>query len=789
MWFALVAAALAQAPLSEVELVPPRLVAPLEVAWPLTVEPTEGPQTVTFDLLVGTDGAVLEAELIEGRSPFAEAARAAVLGTRLEPAREAGEAVSVRVPLTVTITPPPLSLEGNVRLGGGGAPPVAGARVWVGELCDTTDEAGSFSFFGLAVGSSFVRVESDGLRVEPLAVVVAAGEVVTVQLWAVPEVVDVGILGLYRSPAADVQRRTLDAAFLRAMPGTLGDPLRAVANLPGTQRSPLDTGWLLVRGADPLHTTVSIDGVRVPLVYHVGGYTSVIHPAFVDAVAFVPGGGGARYGRGLAGMVDVETRAPSPMPEVRGGANLVFAGAFAEVPTPVGSFALAARRSYLDAVLAPLLPESAAGSIPTFWDWQARAAFEGGTRLFGLGFSDALHVAADDGSAALLELGTQRLHVAHSVPVGSRELKLAPFLAWEHLRFEVEDWGRESRRDHVGGGLRAEVPDPGTGSFNGGGGLDAEAFWASVRADEVQRTATVVMPDLWGEARFGRVSTAVVGLRADTLFVEGQPARLAPGPRFAGHWQIAPRAALDVELGGHHQPPPWEVLLVLPDAASLELDEAWEGSVRGELGKGPWELGLEGFGRYSPRLTGFEADGSLGQGEGVAWGVEASASVRLGRFEGLARVGGGESGRRDEPEEAWHPALYDQRFTAGVVGTVALPKLWSVAGRFRAADGYWLEEESVEVFDALRAAFVTVHTTDSRTDAFVSLDLKVSKRWVFRTWRLDAWLDVQNVTNHRVPERVVTGFADLPISELAWGFVTLPVFGVEASWQGDPRRP
>lgn len=77
------------------------------------------------------------------------------------------------------------------------------------------------------------------------------------------------------------------------------------------------------------------------------------------------------------------------------------------------------------------------------------------------------------------------------------------------------------------------------------------------------------------------------------------------------------------------------------------------------------------------------------------------------------------------------------------MGTVALPKLWSVAGRFRAADGYWLEEESVEVFDALRAAFVTVHTTDSRTDAFVSLDLKVSKRWVFRTWRLDAWLDVQ----------------------------------------------
>lgn len=770
-------------------LVHPQLVGPLVIAWPVAQPPSLGAQEVVFDLLVDETGAVREAVPMSGAEAFVDAALPTLLGLRLLPATEAGVPVAVRVPLRVSIQPPPLSLEGTVRLAGGGAAPVAEVRVCIAAACVDTDANGRFAFHGLPEGEVEVRVTTPSLRVPSTRAVVAHGEVVVLGLWAEPERVDAGIVGVYARPGADVQRRVLDAAALREMPGTLGDPLRAVANLPGTQRSPLDTGWLLVRGADPLQTVVSIDGVRVPLVYHLGGYTSVLHPAFVESVSFLPGGGGAGFGRGLAGAVDVRTRAPAKLPEVRAGANLVFAGAFAEVPTPVGTFALAARRSYVDAVLSPFLEPTAAASLPTFWDWQARAVLPGGLRIFGMGFSDSLAVAADDGSQALLELGTQRVHVSHHAPFAGRLLSVTPFLAWEHLRFEVEDWERESRRDHYGGGVRAEWLDPGTGTVNGGGGVDLEAFQATVRSDELQRAAAVGMPDLWGELRVGTVQTLVVGLRADTLFIEGQPARLAPSPRLAVHLPVAPRATVEFEVGGHHQPPPWELLLVLPEASALELDEAWGGSVRGEWGVGAWTTTLESFGRYSPRLTGFEADGSLGQGEGLAWGVEAAAELRLAHFDALARFGVGESGRREEPEDAWYPSLYDQRFTAGLVATGRLPRLWSLSGRLRVADGYAVAGETVQAFDALSAQLETLPAPGGRTEVYASLDVKVSKRWLFRSWRLDAWLDIQNVTNHRVPERVVTGFADLPISEMAVGFVTLPIFGVEASWQGDPRRP
>ena len=77
----------------------------------------------------------------------------------------------------------------------------------------------------------------------------------------------------------------------------------------------------------------------------------------------------------------------------------------------------------------------------------------------------------------------------------------------------------------------------------------------------------------------------------------------------------------------------------------------------------------------------------------------------------------------------------------------------------------------------------------NRVEDYHTLDLKAAKRFVFRTWRLDAFLDVQNVYNHRVPEPVVTGFSDLGFEGLGFGFMTRPIFGVEGQWGGDPRRP
>ncbi len=718
--------------------VSPRFLAPLVVNWPAGVDPNRAPAAVELDLLVDERGVVVSATVFSGDAPFADLAVTASLAATLSPAMEDGVPVAVHIPLTVTFVPPPVCLEGTLRLAGGGVAVLAGATVRAGGQTTTTDAEGHFSFRGLAPGAVRVEAVAAGVRLDPLDATLAADEVLTLTLWASPTGVDPGIVGSYSRGRHEIARRSLDAAELRAMPGTLGDPLRAVVNLPGTTRSPLETGWLLVRGGEPRNTAVYVDGVRVPLVYHLGGYTSVLHPAFIDRVEFLPSGGGARYGRSLAGTVDVVTRPPAEKPEVRVGANLVFAGVYGSTPLgKAASLAVSARRSYLDAVLAPFLPGGAADSIPRFWDWQARADFGPDHRVYGFGYADALSLAAEDGASATLELATERLHYRGRFDVGGRSLSVTPFLAWEHLRFDVDDWGQVSRREHWGGGVRVELEDDGRGQVGGAAGLDAEAFYATIRSNELQREAPVAMPDVYGDVRVGEDTQLIAGLRVDTLLVGGQPARGGLSPRLSVRHPLGSRAAIEAEAGVRHEPPPWELVLGPPEGATLELDESFGGSVTGEWGTGPIDLTADLFARYMSRLTGIEDDGSVDQGEGLSLGAELSAKVTLARFTGLGRVAISTSQRREDADVAWLPSPYDQPVTIGLVGSYDLGRFWSVSGRFRYASGFYVGSDRLSVVDALTLENIGVDPVRNRVEDYHTLDLKLAKRFVFRTWRLD----------------------------------------------------
>jgi len=61
---------------------------------------------------------------------------------------------------------------------------------------------------------------------------------------------------------------TLTMAEVRRVPGTFGDPVRVIQSLPGAARAPFGTGLLVLRGANPEDSNVYVDGVEVPLVYH-----------------------------------------------------------------------------------------------------------------------------------------------------------------------------------------------------------------------------------------------------------------------------------------------------------------------------------------------------------------------------------------------------------------------------------------------------------------------------------------------------------------------------------------
>ncbi len=104
------------------------------------------------------------------------------------------------------------------------------------------------------------------------------------------------------------ERFTLTDQELHMAPGSLGDPFRVIAMLPGVQAPvPLLPLWV-VRGASPGTNGFFLDGMRVPQLFHflLGG--GVVHARMIDDVQFYPSAYDTTFGRFAGGVIDGTTR-------------------------------------------------------------------------------------------------------------------------------------------------------------------------------------------------------------------------------------------------------------------------------------------------------------------------------------------------------------------------------------------------------------------------------------------------------------------------------------------------
>jgi len=387
--------------------------------------------TVSLQLDIDREGKVKGAVVIEPAGHgFDEAAIEAAKKLQFEPARKPdGTAVPARIfyryswtskkvekPEDAAGGPKPEaakveSLRGVV-LASGGDVPLVGATITATNEAGTAAEAktegdGTFRFPTLAPGRYRVVVASPGFDSLDVFEEIAAGEALEVKyrLVATAEGLEVVVRGA-RSPR-EVTKRTLEQRELSRIPGTNGDALRGLQNLPGVARPPGLAGILLVRGSAPQDTAVFVDGTQIPLIYHFGGLSSVVPTEMLDKIDFYPGNFSTQYGRVMGGIVDVSLRAPKNDGQYHGlaQADFVDARALAEGPVPGTKnkirFAAAARRSYIDAWLGPVLGSAGAGvtQAPVYWDYQlaleTNPTADSSLRLAFFGSDDSLALLAD----------------------------------------------------------------------------------------------------------------------------------------------------------------------------------------------------------------------------------------------------------------------------------------------------------------------------------------------------------------------------------------------------------
>ncbi|HEX2733387.1 MAG TPA: TonB-dependent receptor plug domain-containing protein, partial [Polyangiaceae bacterium] len=315
-------------PTSSSQIDPPKLVHYETAVLPDSYSSTE-PVAVDLELTIDERGQVAEVNALSALEPevVASVLRAAKEFT-FEPARLNGQAIAVKVPYRYW-------LEANPKSESTGP-----------AVSSNSPGAASVATSGTSASSK----PNDSSEAKPSQPKAAESAVLEDERYEAVATV--------AAPPREPTRYELKREELTSVPGTRGDPLRAVETLPGVGRSP-DGGMPILRGAAQFESATFVDGAGLPFLYHFGGTTSVINPRLIDRVQVVPGNFSSRYGRVAGGIVEVQIKPPE---RERFGAvadvNLIDSSLL--LSSPLGKdtqVAVAGRRSNIDFVFDKLVPK------------------------------------------------------------------------------------------------------------------------------------------------------------------------------------------------------------------------------------------------------------------------------------------------------------------------------------------------------------------------------------------------------------------------------------------------
>ena len=831
---------------------PPAVQRFVEAAYPPEAEAQKLEGRVLLSIDISATGEVTRAEVLEAAGHgFDEAALAAIRQFRFTPAELDGKPSPVRITYAYdfVLRPQPTAAqvkrEGPVNFSGevlerGNRTPLAGAEVALPALglSTVTDARGRFSFRDVPAGT--------------VQVVVTASEF---QRFETSERIDAGkltqaryhVLRTFFSPyetvvrgareKKEVSQTTISLQEIQRIPGTTGDALKVIQNLPGVARPPLNGGLIVIRGTSPRDSGIFLDGERIPLLFHFGGLTAVFNSELLDSVDYLPGNFSPYYGGVVGGVVDVKSRNPRTdgfhgVLEVNAyNANVVL-----ETPiTDTLSIAAAYRRSYIDLVLPLFLKDDSPSFTvaPRYDDAQLKLTWKPSSKntvqLLGLHSQDALQLITKTSLAGdptlgrdfKNETGFNQARLRHTfVDDGWRVDTIAGFDRTEvdlniggerGLTLGASTWALRSTAE-----LRlADWVTPAVGvDWTYTSGTFRAALGQAPREGEPPYfgpTRQILYADspfwqnqlgLWTELRLRPVPALLIipGVRMDLVSIRLQRTPLLTAdPRLAVRWTLLPEVlTLKMGVGLYHAPPSLQAgeadaTFGNPDLGSryaVQTSAGAEWNIRPDL-----LLSVEGF--YNrlwdiPVSTSalVERNGQLvpqnlvNEGRGRIYGFELLFRQALTRrLFGWVAYTFSRSERIDRPGASWRLFDFDQTHVLTAIASYKLGAGWEIGGRFRFATGNPRTPVVGAVKDDLTDTYVPAYglVNSYRLPDFAQLDVRIDKIWVFDSWSLDLYLDIQNVTSTRSTEGTTYNY-NYSQSARFEGLPIVPILGIKGTW-------
>jgi len=798
---------------------------------------------VTLRIAVTATGAVASVDVVEGVGPpFDEAAVAAAEQFVFSPGiLNTGDAVPVTITFRLRITapppppevappPPPIAYRGRL-LERGTRIPLVGVEV---TATSTTTGTSTAAFtddrgrFALSAPPPLFEVTADPGSHEPLGEVVRGepGEQIEETFYLMTRRSEYEVVVRARVQREVVQR-TLTRQEVARLPGTAGDTLKAVANLPGVARPSFDGGAVILRGAAPGDSGTFLEGHEIPQIYHFGGLRSTFNSAFLEELSFVPGNFGADHGRFVGGIIDVQVRDPAS-DAIRGevdvnlyDASLVLEGPVSDEVSIGGAF----RRSYIDAILPVVIPEDAPISFstaPRFYDYQVIGSWkpdpQNSGRVIWYGSRDRLELILENpGDDPVVRGALSTAVMFHALQVSAKsklsrtltqdismqldlqslDFQLGPdfFFDLDTQRIalrsawalDVTDWlelraGIDARYLFVQLALSAPRP-PKEG--------ENPTPLSTASQIAIDRSLNLFEPGFFVEARLRPIEqlTIVPSLRFDYY---GAIDHFTVDPRLGFEIAAAEGTSIRGGVGLYQQQPQYDE----SDETTGSPDLAPERSVQTSLGLAQAlfdvvDLEVTGFYKHLDRLVvrnpAFFSDPSepvyTNDGTGRIFGLEVLLRARYRGFSGWIAYTFQRSFRTDQPEQDERLFDFDQPHILTAVASWEIAWGWTVGARFRLVSGNPDTPVVSALYDAYSDVFVPLYgeTNSDRLGTFHQLDVRIDKEFTFDLWKLGIYLDVQNVYNRENPEGWTYNYDYTERSEIS-GLPILPILGLKGTW-------
>ncbi|MEO8209652.1 MAG: TonB-dependent receptor [bacterium] len=249
-----------------------------------------------------------------------------------------------------------------------------------------TDSNGEFNFENLKLGSHQLKISAIGynpLIKSDLVLYASKPLEIIIQLSShgiVTNKIDVEANFFQQSSDVNISSVNLDYEEIRRAPGATEDISRMLQTTPGVSIGNDQRNDIIIRGGSPAENLILIDGIEIPNINHFGtegsssGAIGFINSKFILETNMLTGGFPSLYGDKLSGVINIKFKEGN-REKFYGDINLSIAGFGGIFEGPLsnkGSFLFSVRRSYLELIRNAIRLTS----VPNYWDFNFKANYD-----------------------------------------------------------------------------------------------------------------------------------------------------------------------------------------------------------------------------------------------------------------------------------------------------------------------------------------------------------------------------------------------------------------------------